>query len=584
MSRQKIIFRIGSRSGVVTISRRAPNLCSRDLRRLDRRIGPQATLRSCSSVASPPVIAGHRVMPTAYAPIDGHKAREEWEHYREVRLDLLSVRQELRSGALGLSRSSWMFLFLLLTLVLLQWPRLMMDGTDEDEEQWQVSLVLLCVAMWSTGSLILCCLPRDVICATTSELTPPHVGAASTRVPYMDNLKSLLTMEVITYRCLMCLSDDLSGCNGNAFTIFCAWIVAIHSAFAMPLLFFIAGCSTPASYHRQGVLGFLKERFIRLGVPTAVYALLVGPLQRPLSTTLEEGAGAVDGDAWDPFEPVIGIAWLPNCLLLLSLAYSLIEGAPRPPRDQKARHLPRVETILLVGSSLGAVWGAVRFRTDLLPATLIGGPAEALSLPFCVIYFSAGCTAGYCGWLEGDVPALSRTQYMAARLHALGFMVCLMIFLVYEDSQNGGVFMTPRRESAWRSLGHSLEPLGFETHPITGTAYYSLAGGFSLTMSLSCLHLCSAHLVSASRVTCWLAENSYAAYLVHTSVMLVALESLGRVLYFFGVPFEDECDTDGEPWRHSVVAGFVLTAAITLASSWILAAALRAIPGVRRVL
>ncbi len=46
----------------------------------------------------------------------------------------------------------------------------------------------------------------------------------------------------------------------------------------MALLFFVAGCFTPAAHDRKGPARFLADRFYRLGLPTLLFALLIGPM------------------------------------------------------------------------------------------------------------------------------------------------------------------------------------------------------------------------------------------------------------------------------------------------------------------
>ena len=49
-------------------------------------------------------------------------------------------------------------------------------------------------------------------------------------------------------------------------------------AFFMAVLFFIAGYFSAAAYDRKGFSPFVRDRFIRLGLPTLLYMLVIGPL------------------------------------------------------------------------------------------------------------------------------------------------------------------------------------------------------------------------------------------------------------------------------------------------------------------
>ncbi|MFC1708134.1 acyltransferase [Planctomycetota bacterium] len=69
-----------------------------------------------------------------------------------------------------------------------------------------------------------------------------------------------------------------------------AWLgpfFSVNAAFGMGLLFLLAGYFVPRSYDRKGAGRYLKDRWTRLGVPLAFFALvpvgyLVEPVQRPL--------------------------------------------------------------------------------------------------------------------------------------------------------------------------------------------------------------------------------------------------------------------------------------------------------------
>jgi fucose 4-O-acetylase-like acetyltransferase len=50
---------------------------------------------------------------------------------------------------------------------------------------------------------------------------------------------------------------------------------AVNAAFFMSLLFLLAGYFVPRSYNRKGAGQFLKDRWMRIGVPLAFFALVV---------------------------------------------------------------------------------------------------------------------------------------------------------------------------------------------------------------------------------------------------------------------------------------------------------------------
>jgi fucose 4-O-acetylase-like acetyltransferase len=111
-------------------------------------------------------------------------------------------------------------------------------------------------------------------------------------------------------------------------------------AFFMALLFFVAGYFSPAAYDRKGFAPFVRDRFLRLGVPTLLYMLVIGPLtQYFLSWTWGSGGFAhqwlehlKDGEWLSETGPM----WFCAALLAFSVLYGLArlsgwkEAAIRP--------------------------------------------------------------------------------------------------------------------------------------------------------------------------------------------------------------------------------------------------------------
>ena len=61
-------------------------------------------------------------------------------------------------------------------------------------------------------------------------------------------------------------------------TIFFGIYQSFLQAFFMAVLFFIAGYFSAAAYDRKGFSRFLRDRLFRLGLPTLLYMLVIGPL------------------------------------------------------------------------------------------------------------------------------------------------------------------------------------------------------------------------------------------------------------------------------------------------------------------
>jgi len=98
-------------------------------------------------------------------------------------------------------------------------------------------------------------------------------------------------------------------------------------AFFMALLFFVAGYFSAAAFDRKGFAPFVRDRFLRLGVPTLLYMLVIGPLtQYFLSGTW--GTGGF-GHQWlvhlkdGEWLSETGPMWFCAALLAFSILYGL---------------------------------------------------------------------------------------------------------------------------------------------------------------------------------------------------------------------------------------------------------------------
>jgi glucan biosynthesis protein C len=102
---------------------------------------------------------------------------------------------------------------------------------------------------------------------------------------------------------------------------------SLLQAFFMALLFWVAGYFSSAAYDRKGLAPFVRDRCLRLGVPTLIYMFVIGPLtQYFLSRTWGSGGfwhqwlvHLKDGE----FLSETGPMWFAAALLAFSVLYGL---------------------------------------------------------------------------------------------------------------------------------------------------------------------------------------------------------------------------------------------------------------------
>ncbi len=161
------------------------------------------------------------------------------------------------------------------------------------------------------------------------------------RFAFIDNLRILLVMLVILHHLAVTYGGDGSwyyyeGQVEPIATTVLTLFVAVNQAFFMGFYFLIAAYFVPRSLERKAPKQYLKERFLRLGVPLAFQLLVMGPL---LNYGLAVNVWGFDGSLWtyigdycsDYQGPDTGALWFVEALLIFSILYALWWGLAKPP-------------------------------------------------------------------------------------------------------------------------------------------------------------------------------------------------------------------------------------------------------------
>jgi hypothetical protein len=199
-------------------------------------------------------------------------------------------------------------------------------------------------------------------------------------------------------------------------------LLAVSAPFALlviPLLFLIAGLLTPPSLDRKGPGRFIRDRLLRLGVPFAVFALVLWPL---LEYVLFRQLGEAPG-LWTYFRAEgsldTGVLWFVGALLIFSLAHA---GWVWVRRGHEARRPRRGEIkvghLFLLGAAVTVATFLVRlvlpFESDNKYVDL-----NMWEWPACAALFGLGIMASGAGWLTA-VPDRLRRQSRTVTLAAVG--------------------------------------------------------------------------------------------------------------------------------------------------------------------
>ena len=200
-------------------------------------------------------------------------------------------------------------------------------------------------------------------------------------------------------------------------TIFVAAVVALGGLFLMALFFLISGLLTQDSLVRKGASRFVSDRLLRLGIPFAVYTLLVWPLleyflHEPILHNRSYWASFMDDD------PILdsGPMWFVGALLLFSLGLVAWRRMAPPRAQQPPRGSGDGE---LRGRDLALLAVAVGATTFLIRTVLSADSNQPLNLhlwawPEYLAMFGLGVVAAKRGWLRPVPRRLARRCGVAA--------------------------------------------------------------------------------------------------------------------------------------------------------------------------
>lgn len=156
------------------------------------------------------------------------------------------------------------------------------------------------------------------------------------RLAYVDDLRWFMIFLVVLMHLKVTYGDmglwyyvepaRLKPLAGLVFGVYGSFV----QAFCMGLLFFLAGTFVPGSCDRKGVGGFVRERLVRLGIPTLVYMLLLHPVTvlvvAAFQGTLPPGLLSWYGRYLSSlaFLSNAGPLWFTLALLVFSMVYALV--------------------------------------------------------------------------------------------------------------------------------------------------------------------------------------------------------------------------------------------------------------------
>jgi len=197
--------------------------------------------------------------------------------------------------------------------------------------------------------------------------TPSGVGG---RLAWLDLLRATLVALVISHHAAVANGAQggwyyiVPAPEGAVAPLVLTVFAAINQAFFMGLFFLVSGFFTAPAYDRKGLVPFLRDRWIRLGVPLLVWCAWLNQSveflsQRFDSTTSLGYLAFLRIRWWAEFGS--GPLWFVFALLAFSTLYALLRATrPAPAAPIRTRPLPAHACILAFIVGIGALTFLVR--------------------------------------------------------------------------------------------------------------------------------------------------------------------------------------------------------------------------------
>ena len=352
----------------------------------------------------------------------------------------------------------------------------------------------------------------------TTALPAPTTKA---RLEFVDNLRWVMIVLVVSMHAAVTYSHVGSWYfmedpkPGIAMTALFATYQTFLQAFFMGLLFLIAGYFVPPAFDRKNFLRFLRDRTVRLGIPSLLYMLVIHPvtLYWLMRQFAEPSWPSLHRAYWPylrtrRFLSGSGPMWFAVALLLFTTIYGIVRimrgnVARNEPDGAMPSHKHLVGLALLMGLSTFLVRIVQPIGTNVLNMQLC-------FFSQYILLFIVGILAWRRNWLLRIPYQFAMRWFISALL--------------------GGAL-------AWLPLVFSIVRTHTEEKVMGGFTWQSAA--LSFWESFFCIGICLGLLVlfrekfnHQGPVAKWLSDNCFSVYLFHPPILI----AITLAMRGFGAP------------------------------------------------
>ncbi len=390
----------------------------------------------------------------------------------------------------------------------------------------------------------------------TSPLeVPPDVSPRRLRLHFIDNLRWTMIILVVSMHAAVTYSSigrwyymEKPAPGMPVFLVFATY-QAFLQAFFMGFLFFLAGYFVPGAYDKKGPAKFLRDRFVRLGIPTLLYMFVIGPfteyyVSRSWTSTrpMTFGGEIVKHILNGQFLSGTGPLWFCAALLFFCFVYALFrQFVPSPSRFTTASALPGNRGIVAFIALLALATFLVRIPEPM------GKAVYNMQLCFFSQYVLMFC-AGTVAYRTAFLTRLSYSFGIRWLWFGLGGGFALWLAILIPGGALEGKVDTYNGGLHWQSAG------------------------FCLWESLVCAGVCLGLTVlyrekfnTNGSVAKVLTANAFAVYVLHPPVLIAISHAL-------------------RPFEAPALIKFVVLTILAFSATLALAVVVRRIPGLKTIL
>ena len=388
---------------------------------------------------------------------------------------------------------------------------------------------------------------------TDAEVVVDLRDGDASRLHYIDHLRAALVTLVVLHHVALVYGASAPFyyveppfTDATGFRWLLVFVLANQGWF-MGAFFLLAGYFTPGAFDRKGSGAFLRDRIVRLGIPLAVYVFLLNPLAELAAWLMPEDLTGLAGSAtWSDYPDLIGLGplWFVAMLLVFSFGYagykSLAGGSGRTPARMPGYAAIAVFAAVLAGVSYG--WRMV------VPLGEFVWQFPTLAyLPQYLSFFVLGALAYRKDWLA--------TLTAAKGAFGALFAAAAAVFL-FPLAFSGEMFSLEVTEALDNAMGDGTWQ---------SAVYAAWDSIFAVGLVLASIVAFRAVAKRKNAFGTFLAKHSYAVYVIHIPVVVYGAYLMRSI-------------------ELGAIAKAGVVAAVVVPACFLIAFAVRSVPGVKRIL